>query len=941
MALATTLHKLLEHYVIPTEYRKSSKEKHLGIVFRDRDELPLSSHLNKDIYTALDHSQYLIVICTQETPQSEWVRREIDYFIQKHGRERILTVLGQNEPELCFPEQLTKVYHPDGTAAPEIIEPLAAYAAGKNLLHSLWLLTKEFKRLVAAILQVPYGELMQRQKRYRQRQLMIGLSVLTAIAFGFVGMLLNRNAEISKRNEQISQQNEQILLQNEEIQEKNRQVEEQLQQTLKNESQSLARLSLQQLKDGDRIGALTSALQALPSSTQSRPYVPSAEYALANALYIYQTKQLRYDITVSQPTTIYRMAMSEDGRHIVTMDELGRLRCFELQHGDQLWEYQLEGSQYKWKYDVNEAEFCSVQIRRDLVFFSDQDQTISLDLVSGSHIRSIDHSVYDIRSHQISEDGSLLLFLTSNQQDGQIHRFFYIYDLTTGKKIQEISYSGSATWELNDFTLSSDNRRLALVFSDEDDLLCQVSCVDISSGQTIFDQMFDLHLHGAYFTLSGKIHLTMLSDHRLVLYYSQDTEYPEDLEIYMSNIGMEAHVRIYSPEGEQLSHLIYEAKNVTGTYLQHVASNEHCILYDLYDHLVMLDLDDLSLASYPINSGASVLGCYCSEDRGIYILDDGSIHVTSPGFYSAASLYPDLSTDLIRATGVGDQHETLALITSEAPNQIHFLRMLWDQHSTLIQEPPVNFKAPRYQICGFPSGDRFVILDHQKLGLNYQYTAAIYDSASLEKTAEYSFTLSESTSIDLTGFSADESKLIFRNHAFDINTQEVIRNYTDDPSHTVLLLDDYDPYDLDIKISDTIEKVSAQRMCLLNNNAALLIQHDTRHFTIVDPISGSVFAQYSLDEAAFSGYEDYVFITDPTRNTLYLYNRHGEVTGLCISLETWDVVAEIPYLICPIPGGNRILCTDSDQHEILAYPLYSVHDLIAQGEHILSHNDKP
>ena len=274
IALATTLHKLLEHYVIPAEYRKSPKEKHLGIVFRDRDELPLTSSLTQDIYTALDHSQYLIVICTKDTPHSEWVRREIQYFIQKHGRERVLTVLGQDDPERCFPPELTTIHDPNGIAAPEIIEPLAAYAAGRNLPHSLWLLTKEFKRLVAAILQVPYGELMQRQKRYRQKQLMIGLSILTAIAFGFVGMLLNRNAEISRRNEQIS-------LQNEQIQEQNRQIEEQLHQTLKNESLSLSRLSLQQLEDGDRTSALASALQALPSVDAPRPYVPAAEYALA------------------------------------------------------------------------------------------------------------------------------------------------------------------------------------------------------------------------------------------------------------------------------------------------------------------------------------------------------------------------------------------------------------------------------------------------------------------------------------------------------------------------------------------------------------------------------------------------------------------------------------------------------------------------------------
>lgn len=939
-ALATTLHKLLEHYIIPTEYRNSPKEKHLGIVFRDRDELPLSSHLSQDIYTALDHSQYLIVICTQDTPHSEWVRREIEYFIQNHGRDRVLTVLAQDPPELCFPEQLTKGHSPDGTAESEDLEPLAAYVAGKNVLHSLLLLTKEFKRLVAAILQVPYGQLMQRQKRRRQRQIILGLSALTAIAFGFVGMLLNRNAEISKRNEQISQQNQQILAQNEEIQEKNRQVEEQLQQTLKNESLSLAQLSLQQLESGDRTGALTSALQALPSADLPRPYVPAAEYALANALYAYQPKQLRYDITVSQPTTIYAMRMSEDGQYVVTLDELGRLRCFELQYGSPVWEYQLEGTQYKWKYDVAKADFYSLNICESQVIFSDQDHTLLLDLTTGSFLRSLDHSGYDIEGLTVSDDGSLLMLLTFSWQENQIHRNFTFYDLATCKIIQSITYSGPTSWDLNDFIISSDNSRLALAFSTEEGLMCQVSCVDIPSGQTIYDQTFDLHLHGAYFTLSDKIHLTMLSDHRLVLYYSQDTEYPEDLEFYMPNIGMEAHVRIYSPEGEQLSHLIYEEKNATGTYLQHVASNESCILYDLGDHLVMLDLDKLFLSSHLVNSNSFPLGCYCSDHYGVYLLEDGSLHPITNGYHQNKYPYPDLSMDLIGTLGIGGENEIIGVIPADSPNQIHFLRMLWDQQSATIQEPPINFMAPRYQVCGFPSGDRFVILDHQNPGWNYRYKAAVYDSVSLEKMAEYSFTLSESTSIDLTGFSADENKLIFRDHAFDLDTQEVIKHYTDDPSHTILPLDDYDPYDLEMEISDAIEKVSAQRMCLLNNNTALLIQHDICHFTIADPHNSEVLAQYSLEKASFSEYEDYVFTVDPKRGTLYLYNCYGEVTGLCISLETWDVVTQIPYLICPIPGGDRILCTDRNQHEILAYPLYSLDDLITQGEQILSHTDE-
>ena len=77
---------------MPKALRKDGR-KHLGLVFRDRDELPLSNNLTEDLYEALDNSEFLIVVCTPDTPQSLWCRREIQYFISRHGRERILTVL--------------------------------------------------------------------------------------------------------------------------------------------------------------------------------------------------------------------------------------------------------------------------------------------------------------------------------------------------------------------------------------------------------------------------------------------------------------------------------------------------------------------------------------------------------------------------------------------------------------------------------------------------------------------------------------------------------------------------------------------------------------------------------------------------------------------------------------------------------------------------------
>ena len=56
-AVAETVHKLIEHYRVPRELRKN-KQKHLGMVFRDRDELPLSNNLTEDIFEQ-DKYRYL------------------------------------------------------------------------------------------------------------------------------------------------------------------------------------------------------------------------------------------------------------------------------------------------------------------------------------------------------------------------------------------------------------------------------------------------------------------------------------------------------------------------------------------------------------------------------------------------------------------------------------------------------------------------------------------------------------------------------------------------------------------------------------------------------------------------------------------------------------------------------------------------------------------
>ena len=113
-AVAEKLHQLIERYHVPKGIGK--EQKRLGIAFRDQEELPVSGDLGQDIYNALDHSEFLIVVCSPRTPESMWVTREIEYFLSHHDYRHVLTVLVEGEPDDSFPHNLTHPF-PDEPAS--------------------------------------------------------------------------------------------------------------------------------------------------------------------------------------------------------------------------------------------------------------------------------------------------------------------------------------------------------------------------------------------------------------------------------------------------------------------------------------------------------------------------------------------------------------------------------------------------------------------------------------------------------------------------------------------------------------------------------------------------------------------------------------------------------------------------------------------------------
>lgn len=213
-AIAKKLHSLIENYSIPKDVKASSGRKKMGRVFRDQEELPLSTDLGGDIKAALDRSEWLIAICSKDYLESKWCMTEMDHFISTGRRDHILAILAEGEPETSFPRQLRFIERDGETVE---LEPLAGDVRGETLSKSLNKLGREKLRILAPMLGVSYDTLRQRARRKRIRTAIAAAAVAIALLGGFLTYALVKNAQITAQNVQIMQQNEEISRQNEEI----------------------------------------------------------------------------------------------------------------------------------------------------------------------------------------------------------------------------------------------------------------------------------------------------------------------------------------------------------------------------------------------------------------------------------------------------------------------------------------------------------------------------------------------------------------------------------------------------------------------------------------------------------------------------------------------------------------------------------------------------
>ncbi len=333
---AEMIEKRIENYRVPKDLQAQAGGKKLGYVFRDEDELPISSSLSDSITQALDHTEFLIVICTPDLPKSKWCEQEIKYFLKTHDRDHLLAVLADGTPDESFSPWMLHEYDEGGNVTADL-EPLAANIAGENHTISRKAFTKESMRILAALIGCPFDTLWQRERRARTTRLMTGLGIVAAALAVFLGVVLNKNAQITRQNRQITEQNSQITAQNAQISAQNAEITQHNRDLMQRASSLHVDAGFTALEKFDRKTALSEALSALESGDEAL-YDQRASRLMAEAMELYVRNSISTSVAFTQPTAIRRMALTADGSRLVTMDRSYYLRVFDTATGELLWE---------------------------------------------------------------------------------------------------------------------------------------------------------------------------------------------------------------------------------------------------------------------------------------------------------------------------------------------------------------------------------------------------------------------------------------------------------------------------------------------------------------------------------------------------------------------------------------------------------------------------
>lgn len=490
---AIKVQRRIESYVVPKALRKDPSKKKLGKVFRDEDELPVSSSLSASITYALDHTEYLIVICTPDLPLSKWCEEEIRYFTTTHDRDHVIGVLADGTPDVSFSPYMLHTFDEKGNFLEEV-EPLAANIAGKDHTIDRKMFNKEIYRIYAALIGCRFDELWQRERRAKTRRATILLGSVAAALTVFSTFMLLQNAKIRRQSKQISRQNGVISQQNDDL------------------KQSLSSIEVD--RGNSRLAAhwvgeaLSSGVNAVEAGGPA--YNRGAEKLLADALGAYDNCEYRSEVGYHQTEHIADLEVTDDCRYSFLLDSIGCITCVDNEIGEAKWRYltpdnaEIDIGGYGMEvYGTLKQYGELLPVRNNgILLYKDYVRVVALSTEDGSVRWQHDYKTHDayygpvtdLESNAfrgLSADGTRLALIDRETEAGVD---LLVLDTDTGAEVArthldtEISEYASF-WYLTGASFTEDNAYLSAAFFDGERF--RFFTVDARTGAMVREHVFD------------------------------------------------------------------------------------------------------------------------------------------------------------------------------------------------------------------------------------------------------------------------------------------------------------------------------------------------------------------------------------------------------------------------------------------------------------------
>lgn len=456
--IAGTIEKDLERYHIPAKVRKKTGYKKIERIFRDTDELPITSDLSGTIEEALRNADYLIVLCSTNTCKSMWVEREIKLFLQTHSQDQILTVIADGEPADVIPKilQNREVVRINDRGEEETfiepVEPLCCdYRLSKREAKRV-----ELPRLVATLIGCSYNELMHRQRQYKMRRMTAIMSLVMAVAVGFGAYMLYSN----------------------------RKINESYRQSLISQSKFLSNASGKLLDNERRIEAIQLALAALPNDENpDRPIVPEAEKAIASASLAYVTRSGSNISSIwnyTMPETVRTFEIAVGGATLSALDSGRNVRVWDTETRRPVFE------QIATESFVTDIKY----LNPDILLMDSYSGIIAVDVTAGKVVwekKYLEEYNYCGSEYQRIDDDAFLI--TSSKGD------IYKLESRTGKILDKYSWvddDKAIFTSIEKLRVSPDGKRIAFfskIKDSDNKALCLCNLTDKSF--MIMDMMYE------------------------------------------------------------------------------------------------------------------------------------------------------------------------------------------------------------------------------------------------------------------------------------------------------------------------------------------------------------------------------------------------------------------------------------------------------------------